>query len=84
MSSSSQIVQKIKSNSWCQENFDMTNSRFLGKGTFGEVVSAHQLKTQKEVALKYLNVSDSQEFKVAIDEIIKMSALSHPNIIKIE
>ena len=82
-SKSQAAVSRIKSNTWCQENFDMSNSKFLGKGAFGEVVSVQHLKTKKEMALKCIKVSDAGENKTAIDEIVKMMLLSHPNIIKI-
>ena len=73
----------LKNHAWCKENFDFSNSKFLGKGSFNEVISGYHLIQQKEMALKLLSASDFNDVYLLMEVILKVRNLSHPNILKI-
>lgn len=76
--------------------YDIHNSRFLGEGSFGQVYKlpvkdprAIRKRTERlkeediEVAVKVIQVQDSEELEVAREEIGYLSLFTHDNILRL-
>ena len=81
---SSQNVGSTKSIGLFEDDFDLSDSRELGAGSFGSVKTAVRRSTGDEFAVKALSLdvspSDLQDIR---NEISAMMGLSHPNIARL-
>lgn len=60
------------------KRFSVNESRFLGKGCFGNVYEGYDNQTSKLIAVKHLN--KPQNFEGEIVTLEKLSTLTHPYI----
>ena len=74
-----EILEKY---AWFANTFDLSTLKFLGKGSFGVVFSVYHMNFKRKIALKVIEV-EKKELNQAIDELVKMKTLKHPNILEI-
>ena len=73
------ILQKY---AWFANTFDLSTLKFIGKGSFGVVFSVYHVNFKRTIALKVIEV-EKNDLNQAIDELVKMKTLKHPNILEI-
>ncbi|KAI7794310.1 myosin light chain kinase 2-like, partial [Triplophysa rosa] len=73
----------LKSNPPPCDTFSIHTREVLGGGRFGKVHKCTENKTGMRLAAKIINTRNAKERDMALNEILVMNQLSHPNILQL-
>uniref|UniRef100_A0A915KQI7 Protein kinase domain-containing protein n=1 Tax=Romanomermis culicivorax TaxID=13658 RepID=A0A915KQI7_ROMCU len=74
--------ERIQTVNYEYEYDSLGNKVILGKGTFGKVFAGRDVTSQRAIAIKEVEIKNSEEIQPLMEEIQLHSTLSHKNIVQ--